>query len=176
MKLKGVLFAACGTGALTHGSGRNWPGAPGRLALAEQQFLQNGRVISLFILRGKYERDPLLRMHELIEAIERLVCRGLAQFLQILLAKRFPFFRAGVVPAAQFVGWGEVAQPFIGPGLFFGEASWPQAIHQHAIAVCGGRRFVHSFDGYFHQARNQYSIIVERRGRRRITRPGLICN
>jgi len=87
-----------------------------------------------------------------MEAFERVLGCGLGELFQIALAESFPLGGTGVIPAAQIVRWGQVAEPFVNGGAVFGEAAWPQAVDQDALTIASRGWFVDSLDGNWHRS------------------------
>src|SRR5271165_5775044 len=75
----------------------------------------------------------------------------MGEFFQISSTKDLPLIGAGMVPAAQFVGRREFAQPFVESGALLRETAGPEAVDEHALAVGPRWRFIHAFDRHRHR-------------------------
>src|SRR5208337_1943883 len=138
-------------GALARGRGPTGPRARGRLAGSVEQFFEDDGVIARFIFRSEEQSQALALIGELVEAAECRLRFGMREFLQILLAEFHPLAGPGVIPAAQFVGRRQIAQPFVERSGRLAEAARPEAIDQHTRSVGSRCRLIDSLDHDRHE-------------------------
>ena len=103
-------------------------GAGRRLAQAVEEFFEDSSVIANFVFRSEQQGHALFLVRKLIEAVQCGLRLRLRKFFQIFLAKSCPLIGTCVVPAAEFVGGSQFAQPFVDSGALFGESARPQSI------------------------------------------------
>jgi hypothetical protein len=62
-------------------------------------------------------------------------CRIIVKFYDIPLAEFLESFGFVPEPLAQVCGWRDILHPLVKRRTFLRDTAWPQAIHQHPIAV-----------------------------------------
>src|SRR5262249_24605671 len=106
---------------------------------------QRNRVVALNVTRRINQRDEAVLPKQVVEKLQ--IVRGLrrVKLFEVAFLEHFPVV-AGVVPLAQLIGGGKIAQPMVNAGIFFADAAWPKAIYQDSLAI-GERGFlVSAFD------------------------------
>jgi hypothetical protein len=149
--------------ALAHGGESARTGPRRRFAHPVKQVFENRSIVADFVFRGEQQGQALSFVSELVKAEQGGSSFGLSQFFQIFLAEEHPVIGAGVIPAAQFIGRGDVAESLVHGGALLGEAAGPEAVHEQAHAIRAHCRFVDSFYRYCHGCAPPCSIIVRRR-------------
>src|ERR1700728_1479213 len=148
-----VLSAPRGGFAAAHAANRPRAGTGRRFSPPVKQFFEDDRIVMRLVLRGKEQGKALSPVSQLVEPAQRDFGVSLRQFLQIFLAKVLPVVGPGVIPAAQFVGRSNFAQPFMNRDVRLRETSRPQTVDQYAGSVASRSRQINAFDRNCHDSK-----------------------
>src|SRR5665647_692829 len=89
--------------------------------------------VVLLVLCAEEKRHDLPMTLDVADQVEQLPM--IRDLLTIAFLELGPLADVMAIPLAQFGRWSDAAQPQVDVRRLLGQTPWPQAVHEHAVAV-----------------------------------------